>query len=62
MIWTTGGKYTGFWKEDKCNGLGTYVYANNDVDVGMYKDDKINGFGKFTYGQGKYIGFIKNNI
>ena len=30
MNWKSGGKYTGFWKGNNCNGQGTYVYANND--------------------------------
>merc|ERR1719296_160979 len=38
-----GGKYTGEWKNDERNGLGTYTWTSGDKYIGGWKYDNQNG-------------------
>ena len=49
--------YVGDWKDDKCNGHGTYHYANGAKYEGDWFNDKKHGHGTYHYANGaKYEG------
>ena len=50
--WTDGGRYEGYWKNDKSWGKGVYKSPNGDVYDGNWENDMANGQGKFTKADG----------
>lgn len=53
--------FEGVLKDGKCNGKGTYTWANGDKYVGEFKDDKRTGKGTYTHADGeKYVGEWKD--
>ena len=61
LVFTSGNKYVGEFKDDKFNGQGTYAFTSGNKYVGEFKDDKYNGQGTFTFRSGqKYVGEFKD--
>ena len=60
MIFKSGEKYEGEWKNDLFDGKGTYLWSDSRY-MGNWKNGKITGYGEFTWKDGrKYIGEFKN--
>ena len=51
VIWASGNKYVGEWKNDKRTGQGTYTWGGNKY-VGEFKDGILNGQGTITFADG----------
>ena len=57
------GKYEGFFKNGKKDGLGIYTFTNGQKYVGEFKKGIFDGLGTYTFTNGqKYVGEIKNNV
>ena len=66
MIYKNGQNYTGFWSNDKKEGLGVYNFNGEhylyEKYEGNFIDNKFSGEGKLTYiDQSIYSGGLKNN-
>jgi|SRR6516162_4881952 hypothetical protein len=59
-----GRKYVGEFRDDKCNGQGTFTYPNGEeagIYVGEFRDGKRNGQGTYTWRSGwKFVGDWKD--
>ena len=56
MIYPSGTKYVGSWKDGKRNGQGIGTYLSGQKYEGQWRDGEIDGEGKFFYSGGsKYI-------
>ena len=57
------GKYTGYFKNNKRHGRGTYVFNSGSKYVGQWKNGQQNGNGVFTYKSGtKLTGKFDNGL
>ena len=55
-----GDKYTGLWRQGKCEGYGVYSFTNGDIYKGAFIAGKMEGRGTYIYSNGdKYIGMWK---
>lgn len=60
--YSSGDRYTGYWKNGKYEGRGTYNYSNGDQYVGSWKNGMMDGFGTYTWANGnKYVGSYKED-
>ena len=50
MKYVDGSEYTGEWKNNMREGMGTQRYANGEVYEGMWHNDKRNGHGNNVTG------------
>lgn len=56
------GKYEGFFKNGKKDGLGTFAFKNGHKYIGEFKQNKIDGLGTGYFANGqKYVGEWKDN-
>ena len=54
LIWKSGSKYVGEWKNGKIDGYGTYYYSNNDIKYkGDWKNNKWHGSGTWYIDDGR---------
>ena len=53
MIWSSGNKHEGEWKDNKPNGQGTRTYNNGNRYTGGWKDGKFNGQGTYFFADGR---------
>ena len=61
-IGNNGGKYVGYWINNRKHGWGEVTYNNGHKYEGEFVDGKRNGWGVFTYGDGTtQEGVWKNN-
>ena len=53
MIWANGDKYFGGFRDDKFDGVGTFIYhKNGDIYTGEWVDGKAHGYGGYFYSNG----------
>lgn len=61
MIYASGNKYIGEWKNSTRHGSGTFYYGNGCKYNGEYRFDERQGFGTYYYASGnKYVGEWKD--
>ena len=62
MLWKSGNKYVGEWKNNNMEGYGSFYYANGEKYEGERKNDYKEGQGTYYYSDGsKYVGEWKND-
>lgn len=62
MLFQSGNRYDGEFRDGKRNGCGTLTFANGKHYMGQFQSDRFNGQGVWTSGNGdRYIGAFKNN-
>ena len=62
IIFASGAKYVGEFKDDYMHGQGTYTFVSGAKYVGEFKDYDIHGQGTYTYASGKEErGYHMNN-
>ena len=52
--------FTGYWKNNEKQGLGTYTFHNGDVFEGTYKNDMRHGYGVYHYETGNIYEWSTN--
>ncbi len=63
LLFHSGDRYEGQWKQDRMHGEGTYAFADGDKYVGQWKDSKMHGRGTYFYASGdKYTGRFANDV
>ena len=62
MSYSSGDTYSGFFKNNKRHGQGTYYHKNGDKYSGNWKNSKKHGRGTYTWKNGnKYVGQWQNS-
>ena len=62
MSYSSGDKYSGFFKNNKRHGQGTYYHKNGDKYSGNWKNSKKHGLGTYIWKNGnKYVGQWQNS-
>ena len=51
MVYKSGAKYSGDWKNGKADGYGIMVFDSGDKYYGEYKNDKTHGIGSWYYAE-----------
>ena len=49
-----GSRYEGSWKDNRPNGLGVYVFADQKFDIGEYRNGLLHGFGRTQFHNGDF--------
>ena len=67
MIWASGEKYDGDWKNDMQEGKGTYLYASGTHYEGEWRNGVMEGKGTMIWTSGvhkgdRYIGEFTNDL
>jgi serine/threonine protein kinase len=62
MLFRSGNRYDGGFRDGKRNGCGTLTFANGRQYMGQFQNDHFNGQGVWVSGNGdRYIGAFKDN-
>ncbi|MEO0805733.1 MAG: pentapeptide repeat-containing protein [Cyanobacteria bacterium J06643_4] len=62
MVYATGNRYDGEYKQGRREGCGTFSYTNGRRYIGQFAKDKFNGQGTWILENGeRYIGSFENN-
>lgn len=62
MVYATGNRYDGEYKQGRREGCGTFSYTNGRRYIGQFSKDKFNGQGTWILENGeRYIGSFENN-
>ena len=52
QIWNDGGKFKGFFHENRANGLGLFLHSDGDKYLGYFLNDHLHGYGIYTHNNG----------
>jgi len=52
MVWKSGAKFEGIYKEGIKEGKGTFVYPSKAYYTGDWKDDMKDGYGIYYFANG----------
>gem|GEM_PF-1529666 len=62
MVFSTGNRYDGEFRNGRREGCGTYSFSNGRRYIGQFKADRFEGLGIWLLGDGnRYVGAFKNN-
>lgn len=62
MVFPTGNRYDGEFRNGKREGCGTYSFSNGRRYIGQFKADRFEGLGIWLLGDGnRYVGAFKDN-
>ncbi|MEO1393156.1 MAG: pentapeptide repeat-containing protein [Cyanobacteria bacterium J06634_5] len=62
MVYPTGNRYDGEYKDGQREGCGTFTFANDRRYIGQFKADKFDGLGTWVIENGeRYIGEFESN-
>lgn len=62
MFWEGDTTYTGYFENNKMNGIGTIKWSNKSIYEGEFRDGKMHGYGVYTDPKGDiYEGDFENN-
>ncbi|MEP0922131.1 protein kinase [Leptolyngbya sp. ST-U4] len=62
MVFPTGNRYDGEFRNGKREGCGTYSFSNGKRYIGQFKADRFEGLGIWLLGDGnRYVGAFQNN-
>ena len=62
MVFSTGNRYDGEFRNGSREGCGTYSFSNGKRYVGQFKADRFEGLGIWLLGDGdRYVGAFKDN-